>query len=88
MSTGRVSEFLAVLTVEEASGFAVQPLARAGVASCDERSYETPRFGDVSLLHFAGSHVQLLPYYYRHHCPAKPCSNALASRAARLLHTT
>ena len=53
-------EFLQVLAAAAAAGL---PLASR--AAGDEKIYDFPRFGNVSLLHFTDCHAQLLPVYFR-----------------------
>ena len=53
-------EFLQALAAAAAAGL---PLASR--AAGDERLYDLPRFGNVSLLHFTDCHAQLLPVYFR-----------------------
>jgi sulfur-oxidizing protein SoxB len=52
-------EFLRLLSIATAAGL---PLTSF---SADENFYETPRFGNVHLLHFTDCHAQLLPTYFR-----------------------
>jgi len=53
-------EFLQALAAAAAAGL---PLASR--AAGDEKVYDFPRFGNVSLLHFTDCHAQLLPVYFR-----------------------
>jgi sulfur-oxidizing protein SoxB len=53
-------EFLEALAVAAASGLPLDTRAAE-----DERIYDFPRFGNVSLLHFTDCHAQLLPVYFR-----------------------
>jgi len=55
-------EFLQVLAVAAAGGFALDSAMAAG---SDGGYYDTPRFGNVSLLHFTDCHAQLRPIYFR-----------------------
>jgi S-sulfosulfanyl-L-cysteine sulfohydrolase len=53
-------EFLQALAAAAAAGL---PLASR--AAGDDRFYDLPRFGNLSLLHFTDCHAQLLPVYFR-----------------------
>jgi sulfur-oxidizing protein SoxB len=53
-------EFLQALAAAAAAGL---PLASR--AAGDDRFYDFPRFGSLSLLHFTDCHAQLLPVYFR-----------------------
>ena len=53
-------EFLQALAAAAAAGL---PLGSR--AAGDEKFYDLPRFGNVSLLHFTDCHAQLLPVYFR-----------------------
>src|SRR5262252_10882126 len=53
-------EFLEALAVAAAAGL---PLDTE--AADDDRFYDLPRFGNLSLLHFTDCHAQLLPVYFR-----------------------
>ena len=53
-------EFLQALAAAAAAG-----LPLGSEAADDERFYDLPRFGGVSLLHFTDCHAQLLPVYFR-----------------------
>jgi len=55
-------EFLQVLAVAAAGGFALDSAMAAG---SDGGYYDMPRFGNVSLLHFTDCHAQLRPIYFR-----------------------
>jgi len=56
-------EFLRLLGLAAAAGASLRPgLSEARAAS---ELYDLPKFGNVSLLHMADSHAQLLPIYYR-----------------------
>jgi len=55
-------EFLQVLAVAAAGGFALDSAMAAGN---DGGYYDMPRFGNVSLLHFTDCHAQLRPIYFR-----------------------
>jgi len=55
-------EFLQVLAVAAAGGFALDSAMAAGG---DGGYYDMPRFGNVSLLHFTDCHAQLRPIYFR-----------------------
>ena len=54
-------EFLHALAAAAAAGFALDGRSAAQASS----SYELPRFGNVSLLHFTDCHAQLLPAHFR-----------------------
>jgi sulfur-oxidizing protein SoxB len=60
----RRREFLEVLAVAGASGFALDH-PRALAADGDGGFYDLPKFGNVPLMHFTDSHAQLLPAYFR-----------------------
>jgi len=53
-------EFLQALAAAAAAG-----LPLGSEAADDERFYDLPRFGGLSLLHFTDCHAQLLPVYFR-----------------------
>jgi sulfur-oxidizing protein SoxB len=53
-------EFLEALAVAAASGLPLDTRA-----ADDDRFYDLPRFGNLSLLHFTDCHAQLLPVYFR-----------------------
>ena len=57
-------EFLQVLAVAAASGFALDS-KQALAGNAPSNFYELPKFGNVSLLHFTDCHAQLLPVYFR-----------------------
>jgi sulfur-oxidizing protein SoxB len=57
-------EFLQVLAVAAASGFALDS-KQALAGNAPSNFYELPKFGNVSLLHFTDCHAQLLPIYFR-----------------------
>ena len=59
MSVSR-REFLQALAAAAAAGL---PLASR--AAGDDKFYDFPRFGNLSLLHFTDCHAQLLPVYFR-----------------------
>ena len=53
-------EFLEALAVAAAAGLPLDV-----DAADDDRYYDLPRFGNLSLLHFTDCHAQLLPVYFR-----------------------
>ncbi len=56
-------EFLQMLAAGAAAGL---PLAsRAALDGFDEKFYEVPAFGTLSLLHFTDTHAQLKPIFFR-----------------------
>lgn len=57
-------EFLQVLAVAAASGFALDS-KKVLAGNIPSNFYELPKFGNVSLLHFTDCHAQLLPIYFR-----------------------
>jgi sulfur-oxidizing protein SoxB len=57
-------EFLGVLAAASAAGMAL-PAPEARAAADAEATYDAPRFGNVSLLHFTDCHAQLLPVHFR-----------------------
>ena len=57
-------EFLGVLAAASAAGMAL-PAQEARAAADAEATYDAPRFGNVSLLHFTDCHAQLLPVHFR-----------------------
>ncbi len=57
-------EFLQVLAVAAASGFALDS-KQALAGDIPGNFYNLPKFGNVSLLHFTDCHAQLLPIYFR-----------------------
>ena len=57
-------EFLNVLAIAAAGGFALESSRTLAAASADAL-YDLPRFGNVSLLHFTDCHAQLAPSYFR-----------------------
>ena len=69
----RRREFLRLLALAAASGATLQ---RSDAQAADAL-YGTPRFGNVSVLHFTDSHAQLLPLHFR-----EPSANLGAGEAA------
>ncbi len=57
-------EFMQVLAVAAAGGFALQSNVAAAQAAADA-FYDLPKFGNVHLLHFTDCHAQLKPIYFR-----------------------
>jgi len=56
-------EFLRLLGFAAAAGASLRPGLSAAQAASE--LYDLPKFGNVSLLHMADSHAQLLPVYFR-----------------------
>jgi sulfur-oxidizing protein SoxB len=56
-------EFLKLLSFAAAAGASLRPGISAAEAA--DELYAVPKFGNVSLLHLADCHAQLLPIYYR-----------------------
>jgi sulfur-oxidizing protein SoxB len=54
-------EFLQMLAVAGAAGLNLSSISRATAGDI----YDTPAFGNVSLLHFTDCHAQLVPIYFR-----------------------
>jgi sulfur-oxidizing protein SoxB len=57
-------EFMQMLAVAAASGFALNSRSALSVGSAGNL-YDLPPFGNVSLLHITDCHAQLLPIYFR-----------------------
>ncbi|GAO37052.1 5'-nucleotidase [Sulfuricella sp. T08] len=57
-------EFLQMLAVAAASGFALNSRSALSAASAGG-FYDLPSFGNVSLLHITDCHAQLMPIYFR-----------------------
>lgn len=57
-------EFMQMLAVAAASGFALNSRSALSADSADG-FYDLPSFGNVSLLHITDCHAQLLPIYFR-----------------------
>jgi S-sulfosulfanyl-L-cysteine sulfohydrolase len=57
-------EFMQMLAVAAASGFALNSRSALSAGSADG-FYDLPGFGNVSLLHITDCHAQLLPIYFR-----------------------
>ncbi len=59
-------EFLQMLAVASAGGLAIDSRdALSAQTGAQERFYEVPKFGNVSVLHFTDCHAQLQPIYFR-----------------------
>ena len=59
-------EFLQMLAVASAGGLAIDSRdALSAQTGAQERFYEVPNFGNVSVLHFTDCHAQLQPIYFR-----------------------
>ncbi len=58
-------EFLQVLGAGSVAGMGLSGCATLDGAQANERMYDIPRFGQVSLLHMTDCHAQLLPIYFR-----------------------
>lgn len=58
-------EFLDVIAAASVAGMALGRHAQADAAVAQERLYDIPRFGNVSLLHMTDCHAQLLPIRFR-----------------------
>lgn len=56
-------DFLRLLAFASAAGASLRPGLSAAQAASE--LYDLPAFGNVSLLHMADSHAQLLPTYFR-----------------------
>ncbi|MEJ2175573.1 MAG: thiosulfohydrolase SoxB [bacterium] len=56
-------DFLRLLAFAGAAGASLRPGLSSAQAAAE--LYDLPRFGNVSLLHMADSHAQLLPIYFR-----------------------
>jgi sulfur-oxidizing protein SoxB len=56
-------EFLRLLAFAGAAGASLRPGLSSAQAAAE--LYDLPKFGNVSLLHMADSHAQLLPIYFR-----------------------
>jgi sulfur-oxidizing protein SoxB len=61
----RRREFMQLLSVAAATGMSIESRDALGALPSAARLYETPRFGNVHLLHFTDCHAQLLPIYFR-----------------------
>jgi S-sulfosulfanyl-L-cysteine sulfohydrolase len=57
-------EFLQLLAAAYAGGLPLSARSQSAPLS-DARFYDTPRFGDLRILHFTDCHAQLLPTYFR-----------------------
>jgi S-sulfosulfanyl-L-cysteine sulfohydrolase len=65
MSNMNRREFLHVLAIASASGFALDASSSQQSAAQPDKLYDVPRFGNVHLLHMTDCHAQLLPIYFR-----------------------
>ncbi|MEB2349184.1 MAG: thiosulfohydrolase SoxB [Comamonadaceae bacterium] len=75
-------EFLQVLGAASAAGMSLGSYTNASAATAAEGLYDTPRFGNVSLLHMTDCHAQLNPIYFR-----EPSVNlGIAGMKGRLPH--
>ncbi|MCZ2103653.1 MAG: thiosulfohydrolase SoxB [Burkholderiales bacterium] len=75
-------EFLQVLGAASAAGMSLGSYTNASAATAAEGLYDTPKFGNVSLLHMTDCHAQLNPIYFR-----EPSVNlGIAGMKGRLPH--
>jgi len=58
-------EFLQVLGAASAAGMSLGSYSNASAATAADGLYDTPKFGNVSLLHMTDCHAQLNPIYFR-----------------------
>jgi len=58
-------EFLQMLAVASAAGIQLPGQAMAKGRVSEDKLYELPTFGNVSLLHFTDCHAQLMPIWFR-----------------------
>ncbi len=58
-------EFLHLLAVASAGGFALDQCEASAATSNARAMYELPRFGNVHLLHMTDCHAQLMPSHFR-----------------------
>ena len=58
-------DFLQVMASASAAGMALGRYAEADAATAEQGLYDVPPFGNVSLLHRADGHAQLLPSHFR-----------------------
>ncbi len=58
-------DFLQLLAAGAAAGLPLDARDARAQGSAGAAAYDIPRFGNVSLLHFADCHAQILPIYYR-----------------------
>jgi S-sulfosulfanyl-L-cysteine sulfohydrolase len=65
MSNMNRREFLHLLAIASASGFALEASAAEPPAAQLDKLYDIPRFGNVHLLHMTDCHAQLLPTFFR-----------------------
>ncbi|MBN4053022.1 thiosulfohydrolase SoxB [Gammaproteobacteria bacterium AH-315-K14] len=58
-------EFLQMLAVASAAGIQLPGQAATRKSVSEEKLYDLPAFGNVSLLHFTDCHAQLMPVWFR-----------------------
>jgi len=65
MSNMNRREFMQLLAIASAGGFALDHPSALAVTGNASAMYELPRFGNVHLLHMTDCHAQLKPIYFR-----------------------
>ena len=65
MSNMNRREFMQMLAVASAGGFALDHASAWAAGPADSPLYDLPRFGNVHLLHMTDCHAQLKPIYFR-----------------------